>query len=500
MAHTMDGVVIGRSPTSNALLVYNPRNRQYYEPGNYRLYCYRLPGSVFPSLRYNGGLFCSLLRDDNPPFEEKYPPGTRVKQVDPATTMLLVGTVMDIPFPLDTLGDASIQNYTVLFDNGTSASIPLEQMASLIPPPPVALDDSDAATSLLPPFLRVNSKITFEHEGQYHKGFLGLRDGVYRFVYKSHVNKRKEDWSIPLPNLPSTWVDLCVEGVLLPGHISHTFLRSSVSPQQSTFDPVASFVSALNLHKECPPTLLKALAESHPDREVWLESYKEEIGGLQALNTYKKITLGEYRAYREKGAPHAIPTMCVLTIKRDENLLPHRAKSRIVALGNHEDRVWSKSDKFAPVLRSDSLRFLVSMAVQHRRPLCQGDCKNAFCQGILPADEVTIVRPPAGAPDVDPNEYWLLLRTLYGLRRSPRHWYNKKMPSFSPLGLLRLWKTHVFIRALFMTLPTRPASPRPPSPSVCTSMTSFTSQRTRRRRLCSAAFSRNAARWILWAL
>jgi hypothetical protein len=80
------------------------------------------------------------------------------------------------------------------------------------------------------------------------------------------------------------------------------------------FDPVASFVSALNLHKECPPTLLKALAESHPDREVWLESYKEEIGGLQALNTYKKITLSEYRAYREKGAPRAIPTMCVLTI------------------------------------------------------------------------------------------------------------------------------------------------------------------------------------------
>ena len=308
-------------------------------------------------------------------------------------------------------------------------------MASLIPPPPVALDDSDAATSLLPPFLRVNSKITFEHEGQYHKGFLGLCNGVYRFVYKSHVNKRKEDWSIPLPNLPSTWVDLCVEGVLLPVHILHTFLRSSVSPQQSMFDPVASFVSALNLHKECPPTLLKALAESHPDREVWLESYKEEIGGLQALHTYKKITHGEYRAYREKGAPRAIPTMCVLTIKRDENLLPHRAKSRIVALGNHEDRVWSKSDKFAPVLWSDSLRFLVSMAIQHRCPLRQGDCKNAFCQGILPADEVTIVRPPAGAPDVDPDEYWLLLRTLYGLRRSPRHWYDKINAILRSIGL-----------------------------------------------------------------
>jgi hypothetical protein len=116
-------------------------------------------------------------------------------------------------------------------------------------------------------------KITYEHEGQYHKGFLGLPDGVYQFVYKSHVNKRKEDWSVPLPNLPSTWVDLCVEGILLPGHISHTFLCSPVSQQQTMFDPVASFVSALNLHKECPPTLLKALADSHPDRAIWLKSY-----------------------------------------------------------------------------------------------------------------------------------------------------------------------------------------------------------------------------------
>jgi hypothetical protein len=43
----------------------------------------------------------------------------------------------------------------------------------------VGLENSDAATSLLPPFLRLNSKITYEHEGQYHKGFLGLCDGIY---------------------------------------------------------------------------------------------------------------------------------------------------------------------------------------------------------------------------------------------------------------------------------------------------------------------------------
>ena len=127
--------------------------------------------------------------------------------------------------------------------------------------------------------------------------------------------------------------------------------------------------------------------------------------------------------------------MCVLTIKRDENLLPIRAKSRIVVLGNHEDRVWTKSEKYAPVLRADSLRYLVSMAVENRRLLKQGDCKNAFCNGDLPKDEITIVRPPNGDPSASKHEFWLLKKTLYGLRRSPRHWYDKIDKILRSMGL-----------------------------------------------------------------
>ena len=108
--------------------------------------------------------------------------------------------------------------------------------------------------------------------------------------------------------------------------------------------------------------------------------------------------------------------MCVLTIKKDENLLPLCAKSRIVVLGNHEDRVWTKSDRFAPVLRVDSLRFILSLAAQQRQGLKQGDCKNAFCQGVLSPEEITIVRPPSGDPDAAKDKYWLLQKTLYGLR------------------------------------------------------------------------------------
>jgi hypothetical protein len=198
-------------------------------------------------------------------------------------------------------------------------------MAGLIPPPPVTSSleiSSNSTESLLPPFLHLNSCITYEQDGQYHKGFLGQRDGIYHFVFKSHVNKRREDWGVDLRNLPIDLVDLCVEGILVPGHVSHSYLHPPVSLLSSTYDPVASLVSAVDLHNDCRPILIRALADTHPDRKIWLQSYYKEKWGVKSLGTFCKITLGEYRTLHKKGAQKAIPTMCVLTIKKDENLLP----------------------------------------------------------------------------------------------------------------------------------------------------------------------------------
>ncbi len=124
----------------------------------------------------------------------------------------------------------------------------------------------------------------YDHVGQYHNGYLTKHDSCYWFLFKSHVNKQEEDWGVELPNLVMNWVYLCVEGVLIPGHVSHTFLCLPSSSAPTTFDLVASFVSSVNLHLECPPSLLKALADSHPDPEVWLSSFLEEKHGIQCLN------------------------------------------------------------------------------------------------------------------------------------------------------------------------------------------------------------------------
>jgi hypothetical protein len=166
-AHTMDSIAVGHSPTLNALLVYNPRTKKHYEPNSYHLDPYLLPSLVYPSLTYDGGLFCSLYQDDNSLMEERYPPGMCIEQIDPTTHMLLVGTVMDIPLHSNPTGLAM---YLILFDNGTSASIPLADMASLIPSPPISgvglhKTSSDDNSSLLPPFLQVRNCITYKHDG-----------------------------------------------------------------------------------------------------------------------------------------------------------------------------------------------------------------------------------------------------------------------------------------------------------------------------------------------
>ncbi len=134
---------------------------------------------VYPDLKYDCGLFCYLLRDNNLLMEEKYPPGTRVERIDPSTNILVVRTVMDIPISQTTMESLVEPSYTILYDNDTTSSVPLSEMASIIPSPLVWEDPPAGGNHLLPPFLQLNSKITNEHDVHYHKGFLGIHNGIY---------------------------------------------------------------------------------------------------------------------------------------------------------------------------------------------------------------------------------------------------------------------------------------------------------------------------------
>jgi hypothetical protein len=113
---------------------------------------------------------------------------------------------------------------------GTSASIPLADMASLIPSPPVLGDvistsSTDNNSSLLPPFLQIGSHITSEHDGEYRKGLpVHNTSGTYRFSFKTHFKKKSEDWGWTFPTCLSLGLTyahrvFCSQA-MLPIHLS----------------------------------------------------------------------------------------------------------------------------------------------------------------------------------------------------------------------------------------------------------------------------------------
>jgi len=169
------------------------------------------------------------------------------------------------------------------------------------------------------------------------------------------------------------------------------------------------------------------------DKSIWDEAYLEEYDGLTSLPTWEVLTEAQYKAL-SKGVK-ALPSMAIATIKYDSFNRPKRAKYRIVVLGNHDYHTWSKEATAAPVMSQLELRLLTSLAIHHRRYLKNCDVKQAFVQTSLPEDEHYFIKPPVGCIRSKPGTYWRLIRSLYGLRRAPKLWFEKLSLHLRSMGL-----------------------------------------------------------------
>lgn len=195
-------------------------------------------------------------------------------------------------------------------------------------------------------------------------------------------------------------------------------------------------VDASNLtHNQAPTSLQQHDDLDAFDKEVWDRAYLHEYLGLhEDTQCWEYITEHDYQQIRPL-VGNALPSMAIATIKKDADGNPIRAKYRIVALGNLDPHLWSKNDCFAPVMSNLELRILVAISTQLQLHLKSGDFQQAFCQSHLPPEEKYVIRPPKGCPLTPPNTYLLLKKTLYGLKRSPRHWYELATKILQSVGL-----------------------------------------------------------------
>ena len=68
-------------------------------------------------------------------------------------------------------------------------------------------------------------------------------------------------------------------------------------------------------------------------------------------------------------------------------------------------------------MKYSSLRLLTYKAVGNKIMLQKRDSNNTSYNVKIPYDEFTVIKSPIGDPDFQANEYWILKKKLYGLRR-----------------------------------------------------------------------------------
>lgn len=116
----------------------------------------------------------------------------------------------------------------------------------------------------------------------------------------------------------------------------------------------------------------------------------------------------------------------VYKIKTDADGNVQRYKARLVAKGFTQRQGIDFNKTFSPVVRFDSIRLILTMAVQENLIIKQFDVKTAFLNGEI--EESIYMKQPNGFHD-GTNRVCKLLKSLYGLRQSSRCW-NKKFKIF----------------------------------------------------------------------
>ncbi|KAM7491063.1 hypothetical protein LguiA_033984 [Lonicera macranthoides] len=186
--------------------------------------------------------------------------------------------------------------------------------------------------------------------------------------------------------------------------------------------PISNFVSYKNISLSysafiscvsnivIPNNVQEAL--NVPERR---EAVYEEMRALEKNATWEKVKLPEGKT--------VVGCKWIFTVKYNSDGSVERYKARLVAKGFTQTYGVDYSETFSPVAKLNTVRVLLSVAANLEWPLNQLDVKNAFLNGDL--EEEVYMEPPPGFTKEFGTKICKLKRSLYGLKQSPRAWFER---------------------------------------------------------------------------
>ena len=123
----------------------------------------------------------------------------------------------------------------------------------------------------------------------------------------------------------------------------------------------------------------------------------------------------------------------VYTLKYKSDGTLDRYKARLAARGYTQTYGIDYQETFAPVAKMNTIRILISLAVNLDWPLNQYDIKNVFLHGNL-KEEIYMDCPPEYEGMSNRRKVRKLQKALYGLKQSPRAWFGRFSQAMKILG------------------------------------------------------------------
>ena len=159
--------------------------------------------------------------------------------------------------------------------------------------------------------------------------------------------------------------------------------------------------------------------------QEWRDAVNDEADAMIRNDTW-------YESELPKGK-RAVSCKWIFTIKYLPNGEIDRHKTRLVARGFTQTYREDYIDTFAPIAKLHTIRIVLSVATNLGWDLWQMDVKNAFLQEEL-EDEVYMLPPPGLEGMVKLGNVLRLKKAIYGLKQSPRAWYNKLSTTLNGRG------------------------------------------------------------------
>ncbi|CAL8083411.1 unnamed protein product [Prunus armeniaca] len=240
-------------------------------------------------------------------------------------------------------------------------------------------------------------------------------------ISRPTISSSHEQEAVPVPELN--------QSVPTDTHGAPSSNPQSIQPQRMTTRSQSGihkrnpkYALHVNIdHSLVEPTCYSQAFKQHE----WRNAMVQEFNALQRCGTWKLVPYHPQM--------NLLPNKWVFKLKQRADGSIERYKVRLVANGFHQKPGIDYTETFSPVVKHNTIRLVLSLAVSKQWPIRQLDVQNAFLHGFL--NEDVYMRQPAGFVDQEyPNYVCKLQRSIYGLKQAPRAWFHRFSEFLLQLG------------------------------------------------------------------